>query len=39
MLSVSYWRIYETNEKTDKEWVLIIYDILSKSLRWDASLF
>ena len=27
MLTINYKQIYETNEKTDKEWVLIIYDI------------
>lgn len=27
MLSINYKQIYETNEKIDKEWVLIIYDI------------
>ena len=27
MLTVNYKQIYETNEKVEKEWVLIIYDI------------
>ena len=27
MLTINYKQIYETNEKVDKEWVLIIYDI------------
>ena len=27
MLAINYKQIYETNEKVDKEWVLIIYDI------------
>ena len=27
MLTINFKQIYETNEKVDKEWVLIIYDI------------
>ena len=27
MLTINYKQVYETNEKIDKEWVLIIYDI------------
>lgn len=27
MITVNYKQIYETNEKDDKEWILIIYDI------------
>lgn len=27
MLTINYRQIYETNEKTEKEWTLIIYDI------------
>lgn len=27
MITINYKQIYETNEKEDKEWVLIIYDI------------
>lgn len=29
MLTINYKQIYETNEKNDKEWILIIYDISS----------
>ena len=29
MLTINFKQIYETNEKVDKEWVLIIYDISS----------
>ncbi len=39
MLTINYKQIYETNEKADKEWVLIIYDIFCKSLCWNASIF
>jgi len=27
MLKINFKQVYETNEKTDKEWILIIYDI------------
>ena len=27
MLTINFKQIYETNERVDKEWVLIIYDI------------
>ena len=27
MLTINFKQIYETNEKVDKEWVVIIYDI------------
>ncbi len=27
MLTINFKQVYETNEKVDKEWILIIYDI------------